>query len=172
MQRLSSKLSPDEQNAFSSAVHLFSTNAEVITHNRNHLTKTGNPVAKINAEHGNEVAERGSIDQASGLSPVLELLIGSRVMLRKNIWIKGGLVNGSIGTVMDIIYESNRSPPSLPSAVMVKFDKFKGQPYVDGTFPVIAIKTNWNQNNMECWRLQIPNNLAFGITIHKAQGLT
>ena len=46
---------------------------------------------------------------------------GARVMLTANIWTEAGLVNGSMGTIQDIIFEG-QGPPSLPAAVLIKFD--------------------------------------------------
>lgn len=47
-------------------------------------------------------------------------------MLTMNLWPSTGLCNGSTGTVVNIIYETNRQPPLLSIAVVVKFDKYSG----------------------------------------------
>ncbi len=45
-------------------------------------------------------------------------------MLTMNLWPSAGLCNGSTRTVIDIIYTPNHTPPSLPIAVIVKFDDY------------------------------------------------
>ena len=47
-------------------------------------------------------------------------------MLTSNLQIETGLVNGSMGTVQDIIFEEDQGPPSLPIAVLISFDNYKG----------------------------------------------
>lgn len=43
-------------------------------------------------------------------------------MLRANLWVEGGLVNGSLGTIKDIVYAAGGSPPELPFYILVEFD--------------------------------------------------
>ena len=45
-------------------------------------------------------------------------------MLRTNLWTAGGLINGTLGYVREIIYSNNDSPPQLPKAIMVEFDSY------------------------------------------------
>lgn len=91
----------------------------------------------------------------------LELKIGARIMLIKNITINNYyLVNGDLGYVSG--FNSNKEP-------IIKFDriphiKFNITPQIWEIFdqqlqPVISIK-------------QIPLNLAWALTVHKSQGLT
>ena len=51
-------------------------------------------------------------NNTAGLEAVLNLAVGARVMLRRNIDVKAGLVNGAIGTLLAV----------LPSRVTIKFD--------------------------------------------------
>ena len=52
--------------------------------------------------------------------------IGQQVMLTANLWVQVGLVNDSLGKVIDIVYNSNEQPSSLPSFVVVEFLYYKG----------------------------------------------
>lgn len=95
---------------------------------------------------------------------ILALKPGTQVMLLKNLDTEGGLVNGSIGTV-------------------VKYDRF-GAPIVDfnvGTAENKVIRTItveralWeikNDTQVLATRSQYPLRLAWAITIHKSQGMT
>ena len=47
-------------------------------------------------------------------------------MLTRNLWADVGYCNGSLGTIKDIIYQNDQLAPSLPVAVIVKFDKYTG----------------------------------------------
>jgi hypothetical protein len=46
-------------------------------------------------------------------------------MLTANIWTEAGLVNGLMGIVHDILFE-RQGPPSLPVAVLIEFEAYKG----------------------------------------------
>ena len=96
-------------------------------------------------------------------------------MLRSNLWIEAGLVNGLVGIVQEIIFEENHSPPSLPIAVMVEFDNYSGPAILaaDGKrlVPIVPVRHTWEGKKGPCSRLQIPICLAWTITVHKSQGL-
>ncbi|CAG8631724.1 7415_t:CDS:2, partial [Paraglomus occultum] len=87
---------------------------------------------------------------AKGLEAQLFLARGACIMLTANLWTAAGLVNGSMGTVHDIIY-NDQGPSYLPTVVFISFDKYKGPTItaLDGT---------------KC--------LAWAITVHKSQELT
>ena len=96
-------------------------------------------------------------NMTAGLEAILMMAVGARVMLRRNIDTKVGLVNGALGTVVAI----------TGSYIKIKFDHIN-EPYdverVKGKF--ILMK------NYFIYRKQFPIMLAFAITIHKCQGLS
>ena len=157
--------------AFDDALHLHPTVQAVAEYNVAKLRNTGEPIATIKAVHTGPNASKASPEDASGLEPVICLARGARVMLTSNLWTDAGLVNGAMGTVQAICYQSG-GPPSLPVAVMVKFDKYRGPTLHDGSVPIVPQRRTWIQGGSACSRLQIPLKLAWAITIHKAQGLT
>ena len=133
-------------------MYLFATNDRVKERNKEYLTSTGFPVGRIAAEHNCNTAKNGSECQASCLEAFLEISKNSRVMLRRNLWVEAGLVNGSLGTITDIIYEVGRRPPSVSKVVMVKFDKYCGRNFADGAFPILPVEARWNDHGIDCTR--------------------
>ena len=111
----------------------------------------------------------------SSLQPKLLVAKGTRVMLTVNLWPSVGLYNGSTGSVVDIIYEPNTQPPSLPVAVIVKFDSFSGPSFTankPSCIPIPPITATVQCGNVVHERQQLPFTLAWALTIHKSQGMT
>lgn len=86
----------------------------------------------------------------------IPLKIGAQVMLKKNLDVEGGLVNGSRGVVLDIIpnmsakvYFLNGRTVNIPTEIWELKDK-----------------------NARATRTQLPLILAWSYTIHKSQGST
>ncbi|KAK3922011.1 ATP-dependent DNA helicase [Frankliniella fusca] len=163
-----------EREQFTDATHLFTTRQEVSDHNNKKLVGLDVPVARLPARHNNAKAKAGSADVAQGLESVVYLAKGARVMLRSNLWLAAGLVNGTTGTVEDIVYARDKSSPNdLPVAVMVRFNNYTGPTMPDGTVPIASQLRSWDDGQgTHCTREQFPLCLAWAITVHKAQGLT
>jgi ATP-dependent exoDNAse (exonuclease V) alpha subunit len=175
--RFEDKLSINERKEFSEAVHILTKWEDVDKINIEKLKALNRPIAKILAIHtGGREAKKANSDMAKGLDSQLLLAKGARVMLIANIWTEVGLVNGSMGTIQDIIFEGE-GPPSLPIAVLINFDKYEG-PTISNTeginvVPIVPIKRTWeSKDGTQCSRLQIPICLSWAITVHKSQGLT
>ena len=87
---------------------------------------------------------------------------GARVMLTSNLWVDAGLVNGAMGTVQAICYQSG-GPPDLPTAVMLSFDSYSAPTEHDGSVPIVPIRMS---GGATCSRLQLPLKLTWAVTIH------
>jgi ATP-dependent DNA helicase PIF1 len=128
------------------------------------------------ARHIGPKAAGATEDEADNLAPELYLCLDARVMLTTNLWTEIGLVNGSMGTVYDISWDSNQNPTSdLPTRVLIRFDDYKGPAFPGcplGVVPVFTITRQFEFKGCACSRTQFPLRLAYAITVHKSQGLT
>ena len=100
--------------------------------------------------------------QTRGLEKVLKLAVGARVMLRKNLDVTKGLVNGSMGTLVDIVYDKQEAIQLLK----IKFDHHSS---------IIDISRDTKvqiYSNAYLYRKQFPLTIAYSMTTHKSQGLS
>lgn len=158
---------------FIDAVRLFYSNEQVGNYNHDKLLMLNQPVATIEAQHSSVAAKKISPDEMYGLQPVIFLAKNAKVMLTMNLWPSVGLCNGATGTVVDIIYKTGLQRPSLPIAVVVHFDHYRGPSLCDskpGCVPICPVIVTSQSLTSRYERQQLPLRLA--LTIHKSQGLT
>ena len=98
---------------------------------------------------------------------VLNLKIGAQVILLKNLNVKEGLANGSRGVVVAFEKQLDALTNQYISLPMVRFTN--GSTYVIGYHD---FSTTLDMDCLVAVRKQIPLKLGWGITIHKAQGMT
>ena len=98
-----------------------------------------------------------------GLEKVLVLAIGARVMLRKNLDVTNKLVNGSMGTLVEVVYDKYE----VIRLLKVKFDNHDNVINFERDLRKIQI-----YSNAFLYRKQFPLTIAYAMTIHKSQGLS
>ncbi|KAK3911391.1 ATP-dependent DNA helicase [Frankliniella fusca] len=115
-------LSHDERKKFKNSIRICATNDTANEYNVEKLKSLKNPIAIIHAQNNNKTAFQSSDDLADGLTNVLSLCIGAKIMLRRNVNVSRGLVNGCIGVLKHILYMKGCRPPSVPVCVLVHFE--------------------------------------------------
>ena len=164
---------------FTNAIRLYNTNSLVDDFNYVQLRDLNKPVISIEAQHtGSREAQSASYEDAENLHKVLLLCKGAKIRLTQNIWVERGLVNGSMGTVHDIVWPAGADVhKELPKALLVKFENYNGPAlFTDEAdnkpvVPIFLIHCEFELWGVQCSRQQLPVYLSYVITIHKAQGL-
>jgi len=165
----------------SDILHIFSTNREADNYNTfkfNSVQKslfTFNSLDKIHRKKSiievnkNNLSDKltkfdlmtlETFEKSCKAPSALELKEGCRVMLLKNLNFKKGLINGSTGTVLELKQGGEEDQ------ILVRFD--------NGVEEFIAkqIFEAYRDGDVVVSREQYPLRLAYGITIHKSQGMT
>eukprot|EP00971_Amphidinium_carterae_P166904 3307661-Amphidinium_carterae.2 len=114
--------------------------------------------------------------KTAGLEQELEMAVGARVMLLKNMNIQDGLCNGAIGTVAELEFARGTANEIL--RVHVCFDgagrKFlEEHPNDLGAIPITRMTLRYAaKDGRTAYRTQFPLTLAWAMSIHKSQGQT
>ena len=102
--------------------------------------------------------------QTAGLENVITVKIGCKVMLRRNIDVTLGLVNGAIGTVQTIQCSIDEANKYDSVTILFQNNQEHCLKRVSTKFEVFS--------KAFVIRSQFPITVAYSITIHKSQGLT
>ena len=88
-------------------------------------------------------------------------------MLTVKFWVGASLVNRSLGKVITIIYNLNNQLPTLQYFVVIEFLHYKGPPCDASNQNFVSIPPITRGSHRK-----VPLHMAWGLTIHKAQGMT
>ena len=177
---------------FENALHIFPTNRLVQKHNNKMSRKlkrsvTVFPICAVDTYAGGpqqgQVADQAFVPleskKCAGIPSILNLGIGSRVMLLRNIDVGGRLCNGSVGTVVGFKWQCLRLNPrqgscELPASVEVQFEGANSQLLNErGNYdvaPQLFLFQGKKGKNIN--RRQLPLAEAFAVNVHKVQSLT
>ena len=149
-------------NTVSSLLKIETHTIEAVDSNPNQKLQFKAPNYK---SRGNLKAKKRKTNETAGLEQILKIGINSRVILKRNIDVDRGLVNGALGLVKSFIFESNDK--TKIKTVMIKFDK------LNEIVGIERISAEYEyQKNIYVARSQFPLSLSWALTIHKSQGLT
>jgi hypothetical protein len=146
--------------------------------------------AFVSARHNAPAAKGAPEDKAGGLQAEGYYGVGGPQMLTTNLWTAAGLVNGLRGVLHDLVCTA--PPPSPPRVALLRVEYVEDEqtgemrsavnipcclPAVSrGNFtivPVPCVEREWTSDGKDLLsRFMLPLQLAWAITIHKAQGLT
>ncbi|CAH0702844.1 unnamed protein product [Spodoptera exigua] len=176
------------------AVRIFPTVRQVDDYNDKMSTENAklHRTYQINAvDESREVATYGrkppdnvipkDVNNCGGFLCSIKIGVGSRVMLRRNIAVSEGLVNGAMGIIKKIKWPALRRDQleegELPEAVYIKFDddtiavRLKDR---DGCIPIPPSSTTFQAKRGygDVERRMLPLILSWAVTVHKLQGTT
>jgi ATP-dependent exoDNAse (exonuclease V) alpha subunit len=104
--RCQQSLSIDEVASFNDAIRLYNTRAAVGKYNAIRLRDLLRPVVVIKSVDTGVGVQKVTPDQCDTVQN-LTLYIGAKVMLTQNIWVELGLVNGTTGTIEDVVWKEH-----------------------------------------------------------------
>ncbi len=166
--------------------HVFAENAPAGLRNGTMASRlareTNRTLLRVASRDTTAAASNQSCEMYGQLRRVVHLVEGAPVMLITNLRTPAGLVNGATGLVVGAVLKNSLPDRELRSAisaasvayVVVDIPKYTG-PVVYRDHPTwvpIAPVPNRHKRKKDWERLQLPLVLAWGVTIHKSQGLT
>jgi hypothetical protein len=175
-------LSEEEQQSFKNAIHLVPTWAEASDIVFHYLCSLGKPIAKWKASYSTSRRDcKNCCFKEKSYPSKNAMCVGAVVMLLKNFIVEEWkLLNGSVGTVIDIIYANPLGPreeDAIPLYIVVDF-KYCCVPedrkcFHDCPSTYVAIPVITERCEKGCCSVStIPLRVCIAITTYKGQGIT
>ena len=168
----------DKPSDYSEIISLMDKDPKVQTQNTERLLAENKPIARIIGVHSDSRAANIKAKDMMHLKPVLHICIGAKVMLRHNLSVRDGLVNGAEGYVRDIIWDHSKTIDHLPRCIVVEFPQYSGPQLLPGPasyakmIPLVPRRAECDDRGTSRTRLQYPFQLCWAMSIHKSQGCT
>ena len=181
----------NDKEIYYESAHVFWTNAAVENFNLKKLNELPSPLEEINAKiiaprgYRPKISKHGTIDDTQ-FRKKLKLKIGARVMLTLNTIISDSLVNGSIGTLVDIVKKDGKI-----IAILIQFDNEEAgriqraankhflnenfpnaTPIFPSTLEYIPKNRKGNAHGIRVKITQFALRLSWASTCHRIQGIT
>ena len=178
IRRVKINLPPDVQTEFHDALRLYMKRKSVHFYNHDVLRHNGLSVLRIEAEHTPDKAKKSPEDSAQGLCATLFVSKGCRMMIISNLLTSFGLVNGTMGTLLDVVWKTpDQCIKTLPCFLLFKPEKYTGPAFFHNTdgkpvVPILLIRHEWEVGLQTYTRTMFLLVLAYAVTIHKSQGIT
>lgn len=158
------------ENEDADILHIFSTNEEANRYNFAQFNMIDEPVKLFYAEdgvyRGSKLVTEGFTESENYILEIfskncraekeIALKLGARVMLLVNMDFNKGLINGACGVIQGFNQDT----------ISIKFDNG-----IVSNIPKHKFEYYYNER-VVAERMQYPLKLAYGITIHKSQGMT
>uniref|UniRef100_A0A8C4HPS9 ATP-dependent DNA helicase n=1 Tax=Dicentrarchus labrax TaxID=13489 RepID=A0A8C4HPS9_DICLA len=166
------------------ALHIFATNREVDEHNRATVAALHRDFVNIKAQDyakdpttGEMIQTRGFKGKKRDLPDCIQAAHGVRVMIVRNLDVEDGLVNGTFGTIANIITGQQDGQTRVTMIGLQLDNPTSGQKLrkkIQGQSDnlVYIERTEENMTKKGAVRRQFPMKLAFACTAHKVQGMT
>jgi hypothetical protein len=175
-------LSMEEQQAFCNAIHIVPTWEKAAEISYSYLTMTSTPIAKWTCQYSSIRRDgKNCCFKEKSYPTRVAISIGSPVMLLKNFIVEEWkILNGSVGTLIDVIYDDPSGPTvpgKLPLYCVVDFpasnvpENHKCIPGMPPSIVSIPLITEHCERRC-CSMSTIPLRLCVAITTYKSQGMT
>ena len=149
-------------------LHLTTNNRNKDLINERKLFELDKPVFFIDCLRPNNCNAPTQFNE-NGISNRLLLCIGQTVMLTRNLSIEAGLVNGTIGVIVDFVKITEDEFLDRIDYVIVRFGNYKGSTIIkEDDDKLVPVKREAATNGY----LNFPLISASSLTIHKSQGST
>ncbi|KAK0145565.1 ATP-dependent DNA helicase PIF1 [Merluccius polli] len=166
------------------ALHIFATNKEVDEHNRKTVAALHTDFVNVKAQDYTKDPTTGEMIQTGGftgmkrdLPDCIQAAHGVRIMILRNLDVEDGLVNGTFGTIANIVTGQQDGKTTVTTIGLQLDNPTAGQRFrkkIQGQSDnlVYIERTEENMTKKGAVRRQFPMKLAFACTAHKVQGMT
>ena len=129
-------------------------------------------IHQIRAQHSSKSARKLASSAFDGLRDIINLVVGCKVMLCRNVAYQFGLANGTRGTLVGVVYGPG-GIGTFPEALILDLPDYSGEPfYADEPTWVPILPMTGCKKGTHMTRTQFPVVAGFALTVNKAQGLT